>query len=79
MVARSAVALPIAEQKIMTAASVRLDDCRPDHLGPLLGFVGNELAELGRGACERCSVQVGSAPAPAPVTRLKHFRLSKMR
>jgi len=25
----------------------------PDYLGPLLGFIGNELAEVGRRACER--------------------------
>src|SRR5262245_7163889 len=31
-----------------TAASVRFDVARPDHLTPLLGFVGDELAEVRR-------------------------------
>src|SRR5262245_28128115 len=31
-----------------TAASVRLDVARPDHLTPLLGFVGDEPAEVRR-------------------------------
>ena len=30
-----------------------LDVARLDHLGPLLGFVGNELCEVGRRARER--------------------------
>src|SRR6516162_6897595 len=28
------------------AASVRLDACEPHHLAPLLGFVGDQLAEV---------------------------------
>src|SRR5262249_50747420 len=31
-------------------ASFRLDVRRPDHLGPLLGFFGNEFPEIGRRA-----------------------------
>src|SRR3954470_1414746 len=33
--------------EISTGVSVRLDVRRPDHLAPLLGFIGNELAEIG--------------------------------
>jgi hypothetical protein len=32
-----------------------LDVGRPDHLGPLLGFRGDELAEVGGRACKRCA------------------------
>src|SRR5215475_6529452 len=35
------------------SASVRLDAGEPDHLGPLLGFVGDKLAELGRRSRQR--------------------------
>src|SRR5262245_27907111 len=38
--------------------SLRLDVGRADHLGPLLGFVGNELAEVGRRACERVATRL---------------------
>src|SRR5262245_61858487 len=34
-------------------ASVRLDVGRPDHLAPLLSFVGNELSKVGGRANER--------------------------
>src|SRR5260221_7394895 len=30
-----------------------------DHLGPLFGFVGHELAEVGRRACQRRAAQIG--------------------
>src|SRR5579864_3091081 len=33
---------------LLEAGSLRLDAGGPDHLTPLLGFVGDELAELGR-------------------------------
>ena len=33
--------------------SLRLDIRRPDHLAPLLGFVGDELAEIARRARNR--------------------------
>ena len=33
----------------ITRGSFRLDAGRPDHLGPLLGFVRDELAEVGGG------------------------------
>src|SRR5262245_43043726 len=39
-------------------ASVRLDVGRPDHLGPLLGFVGNERFEIGRRASEDNPAQI---------------------
>src|SRR5215469_18113899 len=32
---------------VIFAPSLRLDVGRPDHLAPLLGFVGHELAEVG--------------------------------
>ena len=57
--ARSAAALPIAEQKIMTAASVRLNVCRPDYLGPLLGFVGDQFAEVGGQAGNHRATKIG--------------------
>ena len=39
--------------------SLRLDVGCPDHLGPLLDFVGNELAEVGRRARKHRATQVG--------------------
>ena len=39
--------------------SVRLDVGRPDHLGPLLGFVDDELAEVGGRAREHRTTRVG--------------------
>src|SRR6516225_3260753 len=38
---------------------LRLDVGCPDHLGPLLGFVGDQLAEVGRGAGKHRAAQVG--------------------
>jgi hypothetical protein len=38
--------------------SVRLDVRRPDHLAPLLGFLGNELSEIGGRACKDRVAQV---------------------
>jgi hypothetical protein len=35
--------------------SFGLDACGSDHVGPLLGFVRNELAKVGRRACERAA------------------------
>jgi hypothetical protein len=35
------------------AGSVGLDVGRPDHLAPLLGLVGDELAKFGRRECKR--------------------------
>src|SRR6516164_9835755 len=43
--------------------SLRLDVCRPDHLAPLLGFVGNEFAEIGRRHWNWNTTQV-SEPRP---------------
>ena len=39
--------------------SLRLDVGRPDHLAPLLGFVGDELAEVGGRARKRRAAEVG--------------------
>src|SRR4029453_6262014 len=49
----------VTEYWIGTAVSVRLDVGRPDHLGPLLGFVGDELAEIGGRADKRRASKVG--------------------
>src|SRR5580700_3279155 len=43
------------------SGSLRLDVSRPDHLGPLLGFVGDELPEIGRRADKDCFPHVGEA------------------
>src|SRR4029453_16431394 len=47
-----------AERNVMEyrPCSLRLDIGSPDHLGPLLGFVGDELAEIDRRTLkDRCS------------------------
>src|SRR5262245_37826762 len=44
---------------IGTAASVRLDVEGLDHLAPLLGVVGDELAEVGGRADKRCASEIG--------------------
>src|SRR5436309_15563421 len=38
--------------------SVRLDARKPDDLCPLLGFVGDELAEIGRRACQHHPAEI---------------------
>ena len=38
---------------------LRLDVGRSDHLAPLLGFVGNKLAEIGGRTCEHCCAEIG--------------------
>jgi len=52
-----------AEREVMEypaeRALLRLDVGRPDHLGPLLGFRGDELAEVGRREREHVATQVG--------------------
>src|SRR5215831_18385489 len=40
-------------------SSLRLDVGRPDHLGPFLGLLGDELAEVGGRTDERCATQIG--------------------
>src|SRR5262249_58720171 len=42
-----------------TAASVQLDVRGPDHLAPFLGFVGDQLAKIGRREREHVAAQVG--------------------
>ena len=42
--------------------SVDLHVGRPDHLAPLLGFFGDELAEVSRRSCKRHGAQVGKPP-----------------
>ena len=44
-------------------SSLRLDVCSPDNLGPLLGFVGDELPELGGRTRESFGAQIGE-PRP---------------
>src|SRR5262249_8172132 len=39
---------------------LRLDVCRADHLAPLLSFVGNELAEVGRRPWKHCAANVSN-------------------
>jgi hypothetical protein len=43
----------------ISAASLRLDARGLDHLGPLLGFVGDELAEIGGRARQRRTTHIG--------------------
>src|SRR5258705_9078385 len=38
---------------------LRFDICKLDHLGPFLGFVGDEFAEVGRRTPKYRAVQVG--------------------
>src|SRR5262249_33734181 len=42
-----------------TLWSLRLDVGRHDHLAPFLGFVGDELAEIGRRASKHRAAQIG--------------------
>src|SRR5215467_8123059 len=42
-----------------SAASIRLGPSELDHLGPLLGFGGNELGEVGGRTGKHCSTKVG--------------------
>src|SRR5579859_7972762 len=39
--------------------SLRLDAGKPDHLAPLLGLVGDELAEIGRRARQQRGAEIG--------------------
>jgi hypothetical protein len=41
------------------AASICLDVSRADHFAPFLRFIGDELAEIGRRACNRNAAEVG--------------------
>src|SRR5262249_54906386 len=41
------------------SALLHLDVGRPDHLAPLLGFVGDKLAEVRRRACEYRATKFG--------------------
>ena len=41
------------------AASVCLDVGRQNHLGPFLGLVGDEFAEISRRACKHRAAQIG--------------------
>ena len=43
-------------------ASLRLDVGGPDHLAPFLGFVGDELAEIGGRECEHVATEIGTIP-----------------
>src|SRR5580700_10710081 len=45
--------------RFISTRSLRLDVRELDHLGPFLGFVGNELAEIGRRASEWHGAQSG--------------------
>ena len=41
--------------------SLRFDTCEPDHLAPLLGFIGDELSEVGWRAGKNLASQLGHA------------------
>src|SRR5262249_57276243 len=45
-------ALPAFRATVGLPQSLRLDVGRPDHLAPLLSFVGNELSKVGGRTCE---------------------------
>jgi hypothetical protein len=47
------------KQGFVDRSLLRLDVGRPDHLGPLLGFVGDERAELGGRAHQRRAAEFG--------------------
>jgi len=51
----------VTEYWIGTAASLRLDVGRPDHLAPLFGFLGDHLAEVSGREREHVAAQVGKA------------------
>src|SRR5215471_19998193 len=47
---------------VWLAGLLWLDVGRPDHLAPLLGFVGNEFAEVGGRASKHTDAHVGEPP-----------------
>src|SRR5262245_3129469 len=49
----------VTEYWIETAASFRLDVSGPDHLAPLLGFLGDELGEVGGREREHLATEIG--------------------
>jgi hypothetical protein len=51
----------ITEYWIGIAVSVGLDISGPDHLAPLLGLIGNDLAEVGGRTRNHCAAQVSKA------------------
>jgi hypothetical protein len=53
------------ERALGVRGSVRLDVRELDHLGPLLGFVGDELAEVAGRSRKRRAAQVGKPRATA--------------
>src|SRR5262249_34333507 len=57
--ARGAKARRLAHLRTWSAGSLRLDLGRPDHLAPLPGFIGNELAKLRRRQWQWGSAKVG--------------------
>jgi len=46
-------------RNVAALGSFRFDVGCADHLGPLLGFLGEELGEIGRSARKRYSAQIG--------------------
>src|SRR5262245_7276649 len=51
----------LREYLAVSRASLRLDVGRPDHPGPLLGFVGDELAEVAGRAWNLSATKAGKA------------------
>ena len=48
-------------ETLASQESLRLDVGRPDHLAPLLGLLGDELAEVGGRACKYHAAEIGNA------------------
>src|SRR5215472_19257539 len=51
-------ALPAFRATVGFPRSLRLDVGRPDHLGPLFGFVGDQFSELSRRSWQRHAAEV---------------------
>src|SRR5215510_13546540 len=49
------------EYRLEQAPSLRLDVGRPDYLGPLVGFGGDEFAEIGGRSRQRRTTQIDKA------------------
>jgi hypothetical protein len=60
---RRRLQIDFAERNVMECGPrpplLRLDADGLDHFGPFLGFVGDELAEVGGRTDERCATQIG--------------------
>src|SRR6516162_6193782 len=50
--------MDVTEHPASEAVSLRPDACKLDHLGPLFGFVADELSKVGGRADKRCASEV---------------------